>query len=175
MLALAYPIIHVFVTLQFLVHMLLCFYPTPTTDLEEPVQASPVGVLMDKKCEVKFFIFLVLPAHVSASVSHKCLLKFSGAIQVECRSTLWCFQPGAESTLFFWQLPLCRVLSLDSGEDEARCQARSRRRKPCQRRHETMYRGAITRSDGDVLEVAPGFSPFWHNIKMLFKLSARTV
>lgn len=73
-----------FVTLQFLVHMLLCFYPTPTTDLEEPVQASPVGVLMDKKCEVNFFyFFFVLPAHVSASVSHKCLLKFSRAIQVE--------------------------------------------------------------------------------------------
>lgn len=31
---------------------------------------------------------------------------------------------------------------------------------PCQRRHETMYRGALTRSDGGVLEVAPGFPPF---------------
>lgn len=48
--------------------MLFCFFLIHTTNLEEAVQASPVGVLMDKQCEAenKMFFSLAsphLPAH----------------------------------------------------------------------------------------------------------------
>lgn len=79
-------------------------------------------------------------------------------------------KPEAESTPILWQLLPCRALSLDSGEDEARCQRGSPRQKHSVQRYDVQKSSDWARGWHFVKRTC--IPPFWLDIKMLFKSCA---
>ena len=124
------------------------------------------------------------PTSLPCFFRSKGLQKFS-VLQFRWKSTPWCVsscrglsiciwnklrkhKPTAESTPIFWQLLPRRALSLDSGEDEARCQRSSPRQNTVRAQRYNVQSGSNWARGWHFVKCT-GILTFWLDIKMLFE------